>query len=209
MKGLLIKDMKLMLGQIMYLLIFPIVGALIVVPSGELNMGFGYIASVSGLFAVTTINYDSYDNGYSFLFTMPVSRKGYVKEKYVFALLSSVVVMMAIGTALWFLTAVVHSENEYEFADFAGNMWSAYMVTLTALSFLLPIFLRYGAEKSRYIILILCGIFMALSVSFTMNETLGELLEVKIKGIVFLILDAALLLGSYAAACRIMEGKDF
>ena len=79
MKGLLIKDMKLMLGQIMFLIVLPIVGAMIVVPSGQLNMGFGYIASVSGLFAVTTINYDSYDNGYSFLFTLPVSRRGYVK----------------------------------------------------------------------------------------------------------------------------------
>ncbi len=209
MKGLLIKDMKLMLGQIMFLIVLPIVGAMIVVPSGQLNMGFGYIASVSGLFAVTTINYDSYDNGYSFLFTLPVSRRGYVKEKYIFALMSSVAVMLAVGVTLWFLTAAVHSENDYEFVDFLENMWSAYMITLMALSFLLPIFLKYGAEKSRYIILILCGIFMALSVAITMDETLGELLEVEIKGIVFLILDAALLTGSYAVSCGIMEGKDF
>ncbi len=209
MKGLLIKDMKLMLGQIMFLIVLPIVGAMIVVPSGQLNMGFGYIASVSGLFAVTTINYDSYDNGYSFLFTLPVSRRGYVKEKYIFALMSSVAVMLAVGVTLWFLTAAVHLENDYEFVDFLENMWSAYMITLTALSFLLPIFLKYGAEKSRYIILILCGIFMALSVAITMDETLGELLEVEIKGIVFLILDAALLTGSYAVSCGIMEGKDF
>lgn len=209
MKGLLIKDMKLMLGQIMFLAFLPMVGALIVVPSGQLDMGFSYIASVSGLFAVTTINYDSYDNGYSFLFTLPVSRKEYVKEKYVFAIISSTVVIMAVGGILWLLTAAVHLENNYEFAEFAGNMWSAYTVTIIALSVLLPIFLRYGAEKSRYIILILCGIFMALSVAVTMNEMLGELLEVKIKGIVFLILAAALLMGSYVVSCGIMERKDF
>lgn len=209
MKGLLIKDVKLMLGQLMFLIILPIVGALIVVPGGELGMGFSYITSVSGLLAVTTINYDSYDNGYSFLFTLPVSRKGYVKEKYVFALLSSAVVMTAVGLLLWSLVAAVHPENTYAFVKFMKDMWSAYRIILTALSFLLPIFLKYGAEKSRYVILIACGIFMALAAVFTMEEPLGELLEGGIKGMVSFLLSAALLTGSYAVSCGIMERKDF
>lgn len=206
MKGLLIKDVKLMLGQMMFLIMLPVVGALIVVPGGELGMGFSYITSVSGLFAVTTINYDSYDNGYSFLFTLPVNRKGYVKEKYVFALLSSVVVMTAVGLLLWSLVAAAHPEKTYAFVKFMKDMWSAYRIILAALSFLLPIFLEYGAEKSRYVILIACGIFMALAAAF---EPLGELLEGGIKGMVSFLLSAALLTGSYAVSCSIMERKDF
>ncbi len=209
MKGLLIKDVKLMLGQLMFLIILAIVGALIVVPGGEFGMGFSYIASVSGLLAVTTINYDSYDNGYSFLFTLPVSRKGYVKEKYVFALLSSAVVMTAVGLLLWSLVAASHPGKTYAFVKYMKDMWSTYRIILTALSFLLPIFLEYGAEKSRYVILIACGIFMALAAMFTIGEPLGELFEGGIKGMVSFLLSAALLTGSYAVSCSIMERKDF
>ena len=34
-----------------------------------------------------TLSYDEFDRGYSFLFTLPVSKRGYVKEKYVLGLL--------------------------------------------------------------------------------------------------------------------------
>lgn len=211
MKGLLIKDMKLMRGQIMFLIILPVVGALIVVPTGELNMGFGYITSVSGLIAVTTINYDSYDNGYSFLFTLPVSRKEYVKEKYAFALMSSAIMMLAIGALLWILSAAVHRGNVYSLTDFMGELWSAYMIALAALSFLLPIFLEFGAEKSRYFILIICGVFLAVmvGVSMGMDETLEGIFAIKLKKIIFFILSVVLLAGSYRVSCSIMEQKDF
>ncbi len=209
MKGLLIKDIKLMFGQGSFLAILPIVGALIVVPSGQLDVGFGYITSVSGLIAMTTINLDSYDNGYSFLFTLPISRKGYVKEKYLFSLISSAVMMAAVGTSLWLMVAAVHPENHDGFMDFIMDMRNTYLIVLMALSFLLPIFLEFGAEKSRYIILILCGIFTAVMVGVTDNEILGEIFNTGVKGILFVILNTGLLAGSYAVSCCIMEGKDF
>ena len=85
MKGLLMKDLKLMLTQFAFFILLPAVGAVFVVPTGEMSMGFGYITAISGLIGVTTVNYDSYDNGFAYLFTLPVSRRGYVKEKYIFA----------------------------------------------------------------------------------------------------------------------------
>ena len=95
MKGLLMKDLKLMLTQFAFFILLPAVGAVFVVPTGEMSMGFGYITAISGLIGVTTVNYDSYDNGFAYLFTLPVSRRGYVKEKYIFAALSSVAVMLS------------------------------------------------------------------------------------------------------------------
>ena len=76
MKGLLMKDLKLMLTQFAFLILLPAVGAVFVVPTGEMSMGFGYITAISGLIGVTTVNYDSYDNGFAYLFTLPVSRRG-------------------------------------------------------------------------------------------------------------------------------------
>lgn len=209
MKGLLIKDMKLMLGQIMFLIFLPVVGALIVVPTGQLDMGFGYITSISGVIAVTTINYDFYDNGYPFLFTLPVGRKEYVKEKYVFSVISSVVVMMAIGVILWLLVTIVHPGSGYGFIEFMGELWNAYMVALMVIAFLLPVYLEFGAERSRYFIVIAFGILIAVMVGAGMDESLKGFLEIGVKRIVFFILGAALLAGSYMVSCNIMEQKEF
>lgn len=209
MKGLLIKDMKLMFGQIMFLIFLPVVGALIVVPTGQLDMGFGYITSISGVIAVTTINYDFYDNGYPFLFTLPVGRKEYVKEKYVFSVISSVVVMMAIGVILWLLVTIVHPGSGYGFIEFMGELWNAYMVALMVITFLLPVYLEFGAERSRYFIVIAFGILIAVMVGAGMDESLKGFLEIGVKRIVFFILGAALLAGSYMVSCNIMEQKEF
>lgn len=209
MKGLLIKDMKLMLGQIMFLIFLPVVGALIVVPTGQLDMGFGYITSISGVIAVTTVNYDFYDNGYSFLFTLPVGRKEYVKEKYVFSVISSVVMMMAVGVILWLLVTIVHPGSGYGFIEFMGELWNAYMVALMVIAFLLPVYLEFGAERSRYFIVIAFGILIAVMVGAGMDESLKGFLEIGVKRIVFFILGAALLAGSYMVSCNIMEQKEF
>ena len=36
--------------------------------------------------AISTISYDTFDNGNAFLFTLPFSRKEYTREKYLFSL---------------------------------------------------------------------------------------------------------------------------
>lgn len=85
------------------------------------------------------------------------------------------------------------------------------MIALMALSFLLPIFLEFGAEKSRYLILIICGVFLAVmvGVSMGMDETLEGIFAIKLKKIIFFILSVVLLAGSYRVSCSIMEQKDF
>ena len=38
------------------------------------------------MFGLSTISYDAFDNGEAFLFTLPITKKLYVQEKYVFSL---------------------------------------------------------------------------------------------------------------------------
>ena len=49
----------------------------------ELYAAVGYVTFIFTLFTVSTISYDEYDNGYPFLFTLPITRRQYVNEKYV------------------------------------------------------------------------------------------------------------------------------
>ena len=211
MKGLLIRDLKLMKGQIAFFILLPVVGAVLVAPTGEMSMGFGYITAISGLLGVTTINYDSYDNGFAYLFALPISRRGYVKEKYIFATISSVAAIMAVGLFMWILMAAVHPENGYTFVEFLGDMETSYVVALTAMAFMLPVFLKFGAEKSRFVILIIAGILMGVMAGVSQMDVLHdiELFGGGWMRVITPVLCLVWLAVSYLISVRIMEKKEF
>ena len=87
MKGLLIKDFKLMKGQKNFFFLFFFVSIGMPAFSGDASFMLGFLPFVLSLFTLSTISYDEFDNGNAFLFTLPVSRTGYAIEKYVLALL--------------------------------------------------------------------------------------------------------------------------
>ena len=206
MKGLLIKDMKLMLGQIMFLIVLPIVGAMIVVPSGQLNMGFGYIASVSGLFAVTTINYDSYDNGYSFLFTLPVSRRGYVRESYLFSILSACVMMIGYCILGRVLGATLQPDNGLV-PVFWERVWDLFKVTLLMIALLNPFYLFFGMKRRNQYILIVIGAIV-IYIVYTGSMPLYGAIEKGVKLLKEFPVTLVLLMTSYVISVGIMERKD-
>ena len=83
MKGLLIKDLKLMKNNGKnLLLVFLIIGTMMGIMTKELYAAVGYVTFIFTLFTVSTISYDEYDNGYPFLFTLPITRRQYVNEKF-------------------------------------------------------------------------------------------------------------------------------
>lgn len=214
MKGLLMKDLKLMRTQFAFLLFLPAVGAVLVASTGEMDMGVGYITAISAVIGVTTINYDSYDNGFAYLFTLPISRRGYVKEKYLFAALSAAVVMSVVGIFMWAVMAAVpamNPENAYVFADFLADMEDSYLITLMAVAFFLPVFLKFGAEKSRFVILIIAGIFMGVMIGASQVELLGdvEIGRGNWARVIKPVLCLAWLSASYMISVRIMEKKEF
>ena len=86
MKGLLIKDFQLAKTQGKMLLIVALVIGVFMEIAG-MSEGFvtGYITIIMSVFAATSISYDEYENCFSFLLVLPVSRKEYVNEKYVFS----------------------------------------------------------------------------------------------------------------------------
>ena len=87
MKGLLVKDVCILKMQKNVLLILL---AMCVVFTVFLESPT-YIVSLMPMYGcivvLGTLSYDEFDRGYSFLFTLPVSKRGYVKEKYVLGLL--------------------------------------------------------------------------------------------------------------------------
>ena len=89
MKGLLIKDFKLMKNQKQFFLMILFFCIFFVVINGNPAFMISYLMVMCSFFTLSTISYDDFDHGMGYLFTLPVTRKIYVTEKYVFGLLTS------------------------------------------------------------------------------------------------------------------------
>ena len=79
MKGLLIKDFRLLKGQVHFLLIVTVC-VIVFMINGSEAFGVAYVCSMVALLSLTTVSYDEYENGSVFLFTLPITKKDYVKE---------------------------------------------------------------------------------------------------------------------------------
>ncbi len=72
MKGLLIKDFRLMKTQIRMFLIFIAIAVAMAISADDTSFMIGFITFVFSLFTLSTISYDEFDNGNAFLFTLPI-----------------------------------------------------------------------------------------------------------------------------------------
>lgn len=220
MKGLLIKDFQLMKNQGKILIaIFVVNAAFGIFAVGNSSFLTAYFTIFLALFTTSTISYDEYDSGYLFLFTLPISRKGYVTGKYVFGILSVLLAWcfgMAVGTADFLRTTPNESLTDW---FISGTLYIA--VGVIFLSFTIPVRLKFESEKARYANLIaiiamlviytlIMGGIEYLPEAWTENAAaffngLGDM------GIWICVMTAALviLIISYLCSRRIMEKKEF
>ena len=76
MKGLLIKDFKLIKTQKLFIVIITaICGYLLAI--GKMEFAMIYSAIIFSMLVVSTVNYDDQDNGMGYLFTLPAGRDMY------------------------------------------------------------------------------------------------------------------------------------
>ena len=94
MKGLLIKDGRLMITQgktLLGIAVFMIVCSFLQGDSFP-QFAASYSIMMTTIFTISTVSYDEHDNGIKYLLVLPVERRTYVKEKYCFGILMSCMV---------------------------------------------------------------------------------------------------------------------
>ena len=168
MKGLLVKDLRLLCSQSRFYVILLLV-LILAGTSTDATFVAGYISIIFPMFAVSTISYDEYDNGNAFLFTLPFSRKEYVLSKYLFGLL-----LCLFGTLLSTILIVVQNvfilgslDLEAMISSQTGTMVSAVLI----LSFMFPLQFKFGSEKSRIALIAVVGIvFFLITVGVKLLE---------------------------------------
>lgn len=140
MKGLLVKDFLLMIKSkkvILFMLFIGIVGGI-----NDISFATGYILMVLAILSLSTISYDEANHGLKTLFTLPISKSDYVKEKYLFSL-----IITGIGFAL------VEILNCFSKSGFMET----FIIVSTALFLLaisLPFQLKEGNEKGRIVLFV-------------------------------------------------------
>lgn len=153
MLGMMRKDLCLLLQRTRAMLMMAVVG-IIIGFSTDGSFIIGYLTMISAILTIGTISYDEFDNGYPFLLTLPVTRRSYVTAKYIFCFLGDLV-----G---WAAASVIYAGCCLaKGAGLGIEQLAAALVFLPVVGLMsavmLPLQLKYGAEKSRLALAVLFG----------------------------------------------------
>ena len=217
MKGLLIKDFKLMLMQKNFFIIIIVVACLISISSQDPTFMIGFITLILSLFTVSTISYDEFDNGYPFLLTLPFSRKTYVLEKYVYGLI--------LGTGAWIVSVIICSlmlivQGKPVTSDMLIGAFVILPMFLVIESLMIPVHLRFGGEKGRYALIACAGVLVVIGfvvmkiVEIFHIDVLPLILAIDALGpvmfmVILLMIGFLVMLVSLKVSLSIMNKKEF
>lgn len=217
MKGLLIKDFKLIMMQKNFFLVVLAAGVVLTIMSDDASFVLSFITFVGTIFSITTISYDEFDNGYAFLFSLPITRKQYVIEKYVLGIILSLFawlvgfIIMAIG--------VIYKGNVLDF-DMILSSLIYIAIVLIILTIMLPFQLKFGSDRGRIaiIVAVVLGVIVVnavVKITQSMNiDLFAQLTRLStlgtgiLAGIGFIIILICLLLSSLISI-RVMNNKQF
>ena len=167
MKALLMKDLRTLKNE--RRLWVSIIGVSVLFGVLFQNWYFmmGYIMFGLSMIARTMYQYDVADQGIVYLMTLPITRKEYVKEKYLLSLMS-----ICIGGILSMILTKIGMLITPDQADSNQEIFSAFLgilaVALVLQAIIFPVELKYDVSKSRIIILLLVMGIIILFTAFDM-----------------------------------------
>lgn len=211
MKGLLRKDILMVGGNIGFLLIFIILYTLLSFFTGSIDFTAIVLILIMVMLPFNTLSYDELYQWDRYVLTLPVSRKQVIQSKYMFTLLLAVIALVFCVTMGWLF----------------GGDWRDVLLrdliflasALLTVAVALPCALKWGLQKGRLIMILLCGIAGGMIGGLGIITEYGGGLRIVLpigvvvteELIVFGALGIALLalLISYKISCKIYEKKQF
>ncbi len=222
MKGLLIKDFKLLKNQKNFFILVFVMAVFLTITNGAgsspATFVLPYVGFVCSFFVLSTISYDEYDNGNAFLFTLPFDRKIYVAEKYIFGVVTGGAGLLLILAFILIYTDGMTGAEQTGETLFTAGVSAALLLFFLAV--MIPFQLKFGPEKGRIaMIIVFLGIFAAVyglaKVVNVGNMDLSGLIQTADAmgpagvALVFLAVSLLVLAASMTISIRIMEKKEF
>lgn len=213
MAGLLVKDMRLILRNKPYVVLF-IVLTVMLGFSQEGTFILGYFPYAMMILIINTIGYDEMDNGYQFLMTLPINAKTYVREKYILSLAGAVFSWL-IAAILYFASRALHGTS-IEIQSEVPLIAAFLSVIVLMGDLMIPLELKFGIENSRAVVAGLCGVLGVVIFTFakfTRDNGIVPAFSYSMSGgmlaCLAVCLTVLLTVLSYVISVRVMEKKEF
>ena len=219
-RGLLEKDFRLFFRQGSNLFLMLAFMALLFILTGKTGATFiaMYIPSVMAVYSGNTISYDENEHGYTYLFSLPINRKIYVREKYIFSF-----IMTVCGWGMGVICAgimVLIKPGEFFDVEMLIMELITIFVFQAIAGIVIAIRLRFEGEKGRMVLPI------AILIIFAVCYTIGHFLETKLElkesisymigeigdfeiAILLIVLSLLVWFASYKYSMRVMKKKEF
>ena len=219
-RGLLEKDFRLFFRQGSNLFLVLVVLALFFILRGKTGATFiaMYIPSVMAVYSGNTISYDENEHGYTYLFSLPVNKKIYVREKYMFSFIMTVF-GWGIGVICAGIAVFIKPAEVFDLEMLAMELIAIFVFQAIA-GIVIAIRLRFAGEKGRFVLPIavlivfascyIIGSFVRAnsglkeSISYMIGET-GDF-EIAIS---LIVLSLLVWFASYKYSMRVMKKKEF
>ena len=216
MKGLIIKDFKLLMMQKSFFITLAIVAIFFGITTDTIFV-IGFLTMICSMFSLSTISYDEFDNGNAFLFSLPITRKDYVLEKYIFGLISGIMFLL-LGTVISLVAIGITKTGSFnEIFLTAGSLFPTILLIL---SIMLPLILKFGGEKGRIAIIGVMGLIFVIGLlliktteylGIDLYDLINKLpkFEPLVYIILFLLFSVVILGISYLISLTILKKKEF
>ena len=185
MKGLLIKDIKIIISQKKFFIMAIFLAAVFAWTTEDVTFSASYIVLLLSMLTLTTLSYDEANGGMLFLLTLPATRKTYVNSKYTFALLN-LVFASVFAFALCYVFAMIKG-TALPLDDVISSIMGIMVAMGIMLSVTIPLELKYGAEKGRIAMLASIAVIVVLGIG--VYKLLTEVIKVDVEGILLKLLE--------------------
>ncbi|MBD5452064.1 MAG: ABC-2 transporter permease [Lachnospiraceae bacterium] len=213
MKGLLVKDFNLLKSRGIFFLVFIVGYTIFQIGTFDGAWAVGFATLMIGVFSLTTITYDEYENGMPFLFTLPIRRIDYVREKYVFGFLVTTVTWVIVGAACFLFDTLIWPNESGNFLD-KLSFYVAYLIGIYfIISLQIALHLKF-VERSSVVMMALAGCIGVFAlIVYAKAEGGASFTQLDLNWTAIIAVGAivlfALMFVFYRWSVRIMEKREF
>ncbi|MFQ4181341.1 ABC-2 transporter permease [Clostridioides difficile] len=211
MKGLILKDLLNLKGNVKFILLFIIMfGFMSSLGDGNINNFIGVIIVLCTTMIVSTFSYDDLNKWDSYVLTMPINRNDIVLSKYltmlIFSFIGVLVSLIVSVTIGYFKNTLILNET---------LLINALILSISVCfgSLILPLIYKFGTERAR-LLMILCFLVptLALLVFKSILENISSPISIEIilNTLVYSLSFVAILLFviSYFISSKIYSKKE-
>lgn len=205
MMGLILKDLLNLRKELKIYVLFIAVYVVITFVSEDVNILMAVISLMCVMMPVTAIGYDEKVNWDKYSLTMPISRKDIVLSRYMLGL--------GLATVGLIITSILSIIDKGLFKSYLNLPIVFWAISIIMLSVIIPVIIKFGAEKGRFIMIAIMFIPSILIMLFGETISIDQFSELKQivsdNSLIISLLGAVISLTiSFAISLKIFENKE-